>query len=162
MQTRFVQTLVLSVAATMFCACQQRGPNPAAVASLAVSSATGEDLRVALQDNAPLYRSGPQQLTRPDAHLSKGTLVRVLQKQFGYSLIESTDGDRLGWVANEALGVPPPEVLAPRAMPAESASAPPLGSASPPLASKPDHNDTSRQAPTLPTPPLPEPPLPAP
>jgi hypothetical protein len=109
---------------------------------------------VAVQDNVSLYRCGPQQLIRPDAYLSEGTLVRVLQKQFGYSLVQSTDGDPLGWVANEALGVPPPEVLAPRAMPVESASPPPLprkGS---------DHNDASHQALPSPVPPLPEPSLP--
>jgi hypothetical protein len=136
-QALFVQTLVLISVAAAFCACQGRGPDPAAAASHAVSSATGDDLRVAVQDKVPLYRSGPQQLTRPDAQLSRGTLVRVVRRQFGYSLVENPDGDRLGWVANETLGVPPPEILAPRAMPVDTGPPPPLGSASPPVGTPP-------------------------
>ncbi|MGA8659725.1 MAG: hypothetical protein WB586_26695 [Chthoniobacterales bacterium] len=136
-QALFVQPLVLISAAAVFCACQGRGPDPAAAVSHAVSSATGDDLRVAVQDNVPLYRSGPQQLTRPDARLSKDTLVRVVRKQFGYSLVENPDGDRLGWVANDALGVPPPELLAPRATPVDTGPPPPLGSASPPVGTPP-------------------------
>jgi hypothetical protein len=133
MQTVFVQAFVLLSAAIVLSACQERksGPNPAA--SVTVSSASGDDLRVAVQDKVPLYRSGPQQLTRPDAQLSKGTLVRVVRRQFGFSLVENPDGDRLGWVANDALGVPPPEILAPRATPVDTGPPPPLGSASPPV-----------------------------
>jgi hypothetical protein len=135
MQALFIQTLFLFSAATVFCACQGRGPDPTAAASVAVPSAPGNDLRVAVQDNVPLYRSGPQQLTGPDAHLNKGTLVRVVRKQFGYSLVETADGDRGGWVANEALGVAPPETWVPRAMPVDNGASQPLESAQPPLGS---------------------------
>ena len=137
MQTVFVQALVLLSAAVVLSACQERKPDPNAAASVAVSSATGDDLRVAVQDKVPLYRSGPQQLTRPDAQLSKGTLVRVVRRQFGFSLVENPDGDRLGWVANDALGVPPPEILAPRATPVDTPPPPPPGSASPPVVGTP-------------------------
>ena len=135
MKALFVQTLVLFSGVTVFCACQGRGPAPTGAASVAVPSAPGGDLRVAVQDNVPLYRSGPQQLTGPDAHLEKGTLVRVVQKQFGYSLVETADGDRSGWVASEALGVAPPETWVPRAMPVDNGASPPLESVSPPLGS---------------------------
>jgi len=101
--------------------------------------------------------------------------VRVVRKQFGYSLVETADGDRGGWVANEALGVAPPETWVPRAIPADNGASPPLGSASPPVEtgspategekanenpaiSSPskvqDPNDTSGQAPSSVAPPV--------
>jgi hypothetical protein len=44
----------------------------------------------------------------PDMNLRKGTLVRIIRKQFGYSFVRIAEGNQLGRVANEDLGVVPP------------------------------------------------------
>jgi hypothetical protein len=111
MQVVLVQFFVLVCAATMLSACQARRPDPQAAGYAAVSAAvTGEDLRITVRDNVPLYGTGPQQFTMPDASLQKGTLVRVVRKQFGFSLVETADGSQIGWVANDDLAVASPEV----------------------------------------------------
>jgi hypothetical protein len=46
-------------------------------------------------------------MTGPDAVLEKGTLVRTIRKSFGYSLVQTAEGNQLGWVANEDLGSAP-------------------------------------------------------
>jgi hypothetical protein len=105
------QILVLFSGATILSGCQLARPDPNAAAYAAVLPAiTGEDLRVTLRDNVPLYRTGPQQFTMPNASLPKGTLVRVVRKQFGFSLVETVEGDQIGWVANEDLAAAPPEI----------------------------------------------------
>ncbi len=110
MQATIAQTFVLVGAATILSACQVGRPDPAAAAYSAVLPAiTEENLQVTVKDNVPLYGTGPQQFTMPDATLAKGTLVRVVRKQFGFSLIETADGNRLGWVANDDLAVAPSE-----------------------------------------------------
>ncbi|MGA8658100.1 MAG: hypothetical protein WB586_18305 [Chthoniobacterales bacterium] len=112
MQAALAQIFVLASAATIVSACQAGRPDPDAAAYAAVLSATtGEDLRVTVRDNVPLYSTGPQQFTMPDASLRKGTLVRVVQKQFGFSLVETGDGNQLGWVANDDLAAAPPVTL---------------------------------------------------
>jgi hypothetical protein len=109
MQAALVQTLLLFCTMTIFSACFQGGrPDPDAAAYAGVSAATGDDVRAAVRDKVPLYETGPQQLGMPDMNLEKGTLVRIVRKQFGYSLVKTADGNRLGWVANEDLGVVPP------------------------------------------------------
>ena len=108
MQAALVQTLVLFSTATIFNACQAGRPDPDAAAYAGVSAATGDDVRAAVRDKVPLYETGPQQLGMPDVNLEKGTLVRIVRKQFGYSLVKTVEGNRLGWVANEDLRVAPP------------------------------------------------------
>lgn len=108
MQATLAQTLVLLSTGAIFSACQSGRPDPDAAAYAAVSAATGDDFRAAVRDKVPLYETGPQQLGMPDLNLEKGTLVRIVRKQFGYSLVKTVDGNRLGWVANEDLGVSPP------------------------------------------------------
>jgi hypothetical protein len=109
MQAALVETLALCCTTTIFGACSQGArSDPETAAYAAVSAATGGDVQVAVRDNVPLYETGPQQLGIPDMNLKKGTLVRIVQKQFGYSLVRTVDGDQLGWVANEDLGVVPP------------------------------------------------------
>jgi hypothetical protein len=92
-------------------ACHSRGPDPTAAAYAAVASGTGDDFRTAIRDRVEMYQSGPQQITGPDAVLEKGTLVRMVRKAFGYSLVQTAEGSQLGWVANEDLG-PAPEMAA--------------------------------------------------
>ncbi len=94
-------------------ACHSTGPDPNAAAYPAVSSGTGDDFRTAIRDQVKMYQSGPQQITGPDEVLEKGTLVRMIRKAFGYSLVQTAGGSRLGWVANEDLG-PAPETAANR------------------------------------------------
>jgi hypothetical protein len=67
----------------------------------------GDDFRATIHEKVALYQTGPQQLTLPDAQLKKGTLVRLIRKELGYSLVQTAPGNQLGWVANEDLGVAP-------------------------------------------------------
>jgi hypothetical protein len=85
-------------------ACHSTRPDPTAAAYAAVASGTGDDFRTAIRENVKMYQSGPQQITGPDAVLEKGTLVRMIRKAFGYSLVQTAEGSQLGWVANEDLG----------------------------------------------------------
>jgi hypothetical protein len=88
-------------------ACHSTGPDPNAAAYAAVASGAGDDFRTAVRDHVRMYQSGPQQITGPDALLEKGTLVRMIRKGFGYSLVQTAEGSQLGWVANEDLGQAP-------------------------------------------------------
>ncbi|MBV8353390.1 MAG: hypothetical protein JOZ21_14065 [Verrucomicrobia bacterium] len=88
-------------------ACQSGKPDPDAAAYAAVAAGTGDDFRAAVRDHVKLYQSGPQQITGPDALLQKGTLVRMVRRALGYSLVQTVEGNQLGWVANEDLGRAP-------------------------------------------------------
>jgi hypothetical protein len=87
-----------------FGACTHGKPDPNAAAFAAVASGTGDDFKAALHDNTKLFQSGPQQIPGPDAFLKKGTLVRMVRHQFGYSLVQTVATSQLGWVANDDLG----------------------------------------------------------
>jgi hypothetical protein len=87
-------------------ACTHNKPDPNAAAYAAVSSGTGDDFKAAIHDNTKLFQSGPQQLSGPDARLKKGTLVRIVRRQLGYSLVQTTATNQLGWIANDDLGLP--------------------------------------------------------
>lgn len=83
---------------------------------------------VSIRDHTPLYRYGPQQGGAPEAQVPKGGRVRMLRREFGYSLVQMPDG-MTGYVANEDLA-PAPPLPEPPAVPAENASEP---AAPPPL-----------------------------
>jgi hypothetical protein len=102
-----LRTLVLVAGSLALNACHSTGPDPNAAAYAAVASGTGDDFRTAIRDKVKMYQSGPQQMTGPDAVLEKGTLVRTIRKSFGYSLVQTAEGNQLGWVANEDLGSAP-------------------------------------------------------
>jgi hypothetical protein len=102
-----LRTLVLVAGSLALNACHSTGPDPNAAAYAAVASGTGDDFRMAIRDKVKMYQSGPQQMTGPDAVLEKGTLVRTIRKSFGYSLVQTAEGNQLGWVANEDLGLAP-------------------------------------------------------
>jgi hypothetical protein len=102
-----LRTLVLVAGSLALNACHSTGPDPNAAAYAAVASGTGDDFRMAIRDKVKMYQSGPQQMTGPDAVLEKGTLVRTIRKSFGYSLVQTAEGNQLGWVANEDLGSAP-------------------------------------------------------
>jgi hypothetical protein len=102
-----LRTLVLMAGSLALNACHSTGPDPNAAAYAAVASGTGDDFRMAIRDKVKMYQSGPQQMTGPDAVLEKGTLVRTIRKSFGYSLVQTAEGNQLGWVANEDLGLAP-------------------------------------------------------
>ena len=98
---------VYLVAAGWFCAslepaCRSRRLDPEAAAGLAVASALGDDFRSVARDQVPLYESGPGQMRPPEATLEKGAPVRVIRRQFGYSLVQTANGTS-GWVASEDL-----------------------------------------------------------
>lgn len=99
--------LILVGFGLFFSACQHGRPDPNAAAYAAVSAGLGDDFRATTHDKVALYQTGPQQLTLPDAQLKKGTLVRLIRKEFGYSLVQTAPGNQLGWIANEDLGLPP-------------------------------------------------------
>jgi hypothetical protein len=106
-----LRAFALLIGSMVLIACHSTGPDPNAAAYAAVASGTGDDFRTAIRDQVEMYQSGPQQITGPDAVLEKGTLVRMIRKAFGYSLVQTADGNQLGWVANEDLG-PAPETAA--------------------------------------------------
>jgi uncharacterized protein YgiM (DUF1202 family) len=54
------------------------------------------------EDDTPLFHNGPAQGSGPDRNLSKGDEVSVLRKEFGYSVVKTSDGGK-GYVDNEAL-----------------------------------------------------------
>jgi hypothetical protein len=102
-----LRAFVLLTGSLALNACLSTRPDPNAAAYAAVASSTGDDFRTAIHDNVKMYQSGPQQITGPDAVLEKGTLVRMIRKAFGYSLVQTAEGSQLGWVANEDLGSAP-------------------------------------------------------
>jgi len=102
-----LRAFVLVAGSLALNACHSMPPDPNAAAYAAVASGTGDDFRTAIRDHVKLYQAGPQQMTGPDAVLDKGTLVRMIRKAFGYSLVQTAEGNQLGWVANEDLGSAP-------------------------------------------------------
>jgi len=106
-----LRAFVLVAGSLALNACHSTGPDPNAAAYAAVASGTGDDFQTAVRDKVKMYQFGPQQITGPDAVLEKGTLVRMIRNAFGYSLVQTAEGNQLGWVANEDLG-PAPETAA--------------------------------------------------
>jgi hypothetical protein len=91
-----------SVALALGSACTTGRLDPQTAAAVAVAAAIGQDVKSVVRDKAPLYESGPEQMTLPEAMLEKDALVRVIRTEFGYCLVETQSG-KLGWVANEDL-----------------------------------------------------------
>ena len=95
---------------------------------------------------APFYRLGPQQAGPPDELLAVNDRVRLLRREFGYSLALLTSGET-GYVANEDLK-PAPVAPKPAFIPApepthHSPSPPPVEAPLP----KPDLDATPADAP---------------
>jgi uncharacterized protein YgiM (DUF1202 family) len=63
---------------------------------------------LAVNDSNPFFLHGPAQGNGPDRTLAKGDEVQVLRKEFGYSFVQLSDGQK-GYVANDDLVVAPPE-----------------------------------------------------
>jgi hypothetical protein len=85
---------------------------------------------VTLREQTPLYQYGPAQGGPPDAFLAKDERVRLLRREFGYSLVQSAAG-QTGYVGNMDLApapaLPPPEPPVESLQPAEPAAVePPL------------------------------------
>jgi len=59
-------------------------------------------------EHTPFYLHGPAQGSGPDRMLPKGDEVNVLRKDFGFSLVQTSDGKQ-GYVGNEVLVPAPPE-----------------------------------------------------
>jgi hypothetical protein len=79
-----------------------------------------------VQDFAPFYSRGPQQIQGPDASLRLGDRVLLLRKEMGYSLVQLADS-RSGYVPNEAISVPPapsPQAAKPKPNSSSQRSAP--------------------------------------
>jgi hypothetical protein len=89
----------------IFCnlsACELGRPDPQEAAAAAVAPAIGQDFKSVVRDKVPLYESGPEQMSLPEATLERNALVKVIRTEFGYSLIETQAGE-MGWVASEDL-----------------------------------------------------------
>jgi hypothetical protein len=100
-----MKTIPLFIIMIVFCnlsACEMGRPDPQAAAAAAVAPAIGEELKSVVRDRAPLYESGPEQLSLPEDTLKKNALVKVIRTEFGYSLVETQAGE-MGWVASEDL-----------------------------------------------------------
>ena len=65
-----------------------------------------------LNDQTPFYLHGPAQGNGADRLLAKGDEVQVLRKDFGYSFVTTSDGQK-GYVDNDSLVTAPPEPPAP-------------------------------------------------
>ena len=64
------------------------------------------------EDHTPLFQNGPAQGNGPDLFLSKGDEVSVMRREFGYSVVRTSDGGK-GYVDNESLVKAPPEPISP-------------------------------------------------
>jgi len=84
--------------------------DPKAAGAAAAAAVTGQDYRVAVKDNVPVYASGPQQFSPPDQLLNKDDLVWVIKKQFGFTLVQTSEG-QVGWTPTEDLATVPAETL---------------------------------------------------
>ncbi len=60
-----------------------------------------------LPERAEFFRFGPLQASPPDELISQDTIVRVVRREFGYSLVQ-LEGERTGYMANDDL-IPAPE-----------------------------------------------------
>ncbi len=75
-----------------------------------------------LRDRAEFYRFGPLQPAPPDSLLRKDSTLKLLRREFGYSLVQ-TENTQTGYVANDdiiAAPNPPPEAQALQAVDLES------------------------------------------
>jgi len=62
-------------------------------------------------DKTPFYRYGPQQGNGPDRELTRGTVVTLIRRSFGYAKIRLDDGSQ-GFVANDDLARAPENLIA--------------------------------------------------
>jgi hypothetical protein len=69
---------------------------------------------------SPVYRLGPQQPSPPEARLDVNERVRMLRREFGYSLVQLADG-RTGYIANDDVTAAPAQA-APRSTPEPASS----------------------------------------
>jgi hypothetical protein len=60
-----------------------------------------------VNDAAEFFLHGPAQGNGANRSLAKGDEVQVLRKEFGYSFVQLSDGQK-GYVANDALVIAPP------------------------------------------------------
>lgn len=113
---------------------------------------------VIIRENAPFYRYGPQQPGAPEALLQVNDRVKMLRKEFGFSLVQHPKGPT-GYVANEDMTLAPEIPTAPavaREAPLQSSASPPpepLPLPEPPPLPEPD---LEADLPDLPLAPLPE------
>jgi hypothetical protein len=73
----------------------------------AAAGASGRDRYQVAVERAPFFRQGPAQGYGPDASLVQGTVVRMIERKYGYSRVTTTYGD--GWMATSDLAPAPPE-----------------------------------------------------
>ncbi|MBV9391700.1 MAG: hypothetical protein JOY96_07405 [Verrucomicrobia bacterium] len=96
----------------LFAGCKAGKPDPRVAANAAVSAGTGEDFKVTARNDVKFYQGGPQQITLPDAFLKKGTMVRTVKRQLGFTLVEMPETKKMGWIATEDLAALPPQPAA--------------------------------------------------
>ena len=85
---------------------------PAAASQAAGAvNAKGQPIYVVTADFTPIYRLGPQQGGGPDQSLTKGTVVGLLKRSYGFSRVQLENGFD-GYLATEDIAPAPPETLA--------------------------------------------------
>ncbi len=104
--------IVILASGMVFAGCKASKPDPSAAANAAVSAGTGEDFKVTARNDVKFYQGGPQQITLPDALLKKGTMVRTVKRQLGFTLVEMPETKKMGWIATEDLAALPPQPAA--------------------------------------------------
>ena len=75
--------------------------------STAATGSSGRDRYKVAVERAPFYKLGPAQGYGPDVNLTQGTIVRMIERKYGYSQVGTTYGD--GWMATSDLEPAPPE-----------------------------------------------------
>lgn len=93
---RRIQRVCALAAAVMLAGC----------ASQSFTTETAPEYMI-LRDRTPLYRYGPAQPGPPDARLGRDNRVRLLRREFGYSLVQVGEL-QTGYVANEDMAPAPP------------------------------------------------------
>ena len=70
---------------------------------------TGDAVRyIVTAEDTPFYKFGPAQAGGPDMHLKKGQALTLMLKKYGFSRVQTGDG-QLGFVATEDIGPSPYE-----------------------------------------------------
>lgn len=74
---------------------------------------------VVTASKANFFKYGPAQGAGPDFNLLKGQRVTMVKREFGFSKVQTAEGET-GYVATEELAVAPPEVAPAVALPGPS------------------------------------------
>ena len=86
--------------------CESSSLTSAEGITAAATGASGRHRYEVAVERAPFYTQGPAQGYGPDASLVQGTVVRMIERKYGYSQVSTSFGD--GWMATADLKPAPP------------------------------------------------------